>query len=229
MPGFSPLRRVRARYDRWYADAWCKDAFIRSCPPGARLLDVGCGNNSPRYTKEIRPDLVYTGLDVGDYNQAEPAAAFADRYLVVPPERFAAAIEAERGAMDAVVSAHNLEHCLDMPATLAAMAGALAPGGRLFLAFPCEASARFPSRDGCLNFFDDATHRRLPRFDDVLAGLRGAGLEGTVAIPRYRPGVHVLAGLRHEWRSRRERRVLEGTWALWGFESVVWARRGMNR
>lgn len=225
MPGFSPLRRVRARWDRWYADAWCKDAFIRGLPPGARLLDVGCGNNSPRYTKGIRPDLVYTGLDVGDYNQAEPAGAFADRYIVVPPEGFAAAIAAERGAMDAVISAHNLEHCQDMAATLAAMAAALAPGGRLFLAFPCEASARFPSRDGCLNFFDDATHRTLPRFDAVLAALRGAGLEVTVAIRRYRPGVHVLAGVRNEWRSRREQRVMEGTWALWGFESVVWAVR----
>jgi hypothetical protein len=41
-----------------------KLAFLKSLPPGARVLDVGCGNNSPRDAKVLRPDLIYTGLDM---------------------------------------------------------------------------------------------------------------------------------------------------------------------
>lgn len=78
-------------------------------------------------------------------------------YRLAAPEEFALAIS-EFGGMDAVVSLHNIEHCDDPAAVLAAIGRALVPGGRLYLALPCEASARFPRRRGTLNFFDDTTH-----------------------------------------------------------------------
>lgn len=56
---------------------------------------MGCGNNSPRDAKIPRPDLVYTGLDVGYYNQPD-SIRYADAYLPVPPAEFADAIAAHR-------------------------------------------------------------------------------------------------------------------------------------
>lgn len=202
-----------------------KQAFLKSLPSGARVLDVGCGNNSPRDAKVLRPDIVYFGLDVGDYNQQD-SLRYADSYTVVPPAQFAAAIAAHAGNMDAVVSSHNLEHCDDPGAVLRAMAAALRPGGRLFLAFPCEQSVRFPRRRGCLNFFDDATHNTVPRWDAVTHTLQESGLTFRYATRRYRPALLAAAGLVLEpvaWLLARNMPA-GTTWALYGFETIIWGQ-----
>lgn len=204
-----------------------KLAFLKSLPAGAQVLDVGCGNNSPRDAKVLRPDLVYTGLDVGDYNQQD-SIRYADAYIVVPPAEFAGAIAVHEGRMDAVVSSHNLEHCDDPAAVLQAMVRALRPGGSLYLAFPCEASVRFPKRRGSLNFFDDATHNKAPPvWKEVLDTLRAHGVSLLRAHRRYRPWVLAGVGLGLEplaWILGRNMPA-GSTWALYGFESVIWGRR----
>jgi len=224
------LERPLARRLRHAIAAWLrprgKQAFLKSLPPGARVLDVGCGNHSPRDAKIQRPDLVYTGLDVGDYNQQD-ATRYADAYIVVPPAGFAGAIAEHAGRMDAVVSSHNLEHCDDPAAVLAAMVGALRPGGRLFLAFPCEESVGFPHRRGTLNFFDDRTHQAVPRWDAVIATLQAADGSLEFACRRYRPKALAALGLVLEplgWLLGRNMPA-GSTWALYGFETILWVRR----
>ncbi|WP_332826375.1 class I SAM-dependent methyltransferase [Ramlibacter sp.] len=224
------LPRPLALRCRQEAASWLrrrgKQAFLKSLPAGARVLDVGCGNNSPRDAKVLRPDIFYTGLDVGDYNQQD-SLRYADAYAVVPPADFAAAIAAHAGTMDAVVSSHNLEHCDDPAAVLRAMAAALRPRGQLFLAFPCEASVGFPRRRGSLNFFDDATHQAVPRWEPVVQALRAGGVTPVYATRRYRPVPLAAAGLLLEPVSRALGRNMPAgaTWALYGFESIIWGRR----
>ena len=201
-----------------------KNTFIESCPPNARVLDVGCGNNSPVLFKALRPDIYYVGLDVGDHNQSADPNQVADEYIVVEAERFDEAI-AGHGQFDAIVSAHNLEHCNNPGKVLSNMAQALAPGGRVYLSFPSEASLGFPSRDGCLNFHDDPTHNIVPKFDQVCAALRQEGLTIQYAARRYRPLVKSVQGLLVEPLSRARKKVMSGTWALYGFESIIWAAR----
>ena len=200
-----------------------KLAFLKSLPPGARVLDVGCGNNSPRDAKVLRPDLVYTGLDIGDYNQQD-SIRYADAYILVSPAEFAGAICAHGGLMDAVVSSHNLEHCDDPVAVLDAMVAALRPGGRLFLAFPCEESVRFPRRRGSLNFFDDGSHTAIPDWKQVLNTLRTRGVTLDYVCKRYRPTLPASLGLALEPLGWLLRRNMPGgsTWALYGFESIIW-------
>lgn len=204
-----------------------KLAFLASLPHGAKVLDVGCGNNSPRDAKVLRPDLVYTGLDVGDYNQQQDSIRYADRYLLVPPAEFGRAIASRRGEFDAVVSSHNLEHCDEPAAVLHAMVAALRPGGRLFLAFPCEESVGFPSRRGTLNFYDDATHKEVPRWQPVLDTLQRSGAGIDYACKRSRPALLAMLGTALEPVGALLGRNMPGgsTWACYGFESLVWARR----
>lgn len=202
-----------------------RNSFVDLCPPRACVLDVGCGNNSPRAFKQLRPDIHYVGIDVGDCRQETDPLADADEYVIREPGDFVAGIEGLGRRFDAVVSNHNLEHCDDPEGTVRAMARALVPGGRLFMAFPSAASVSFPSRAGCLNFFDDPTHRQVPDFPRVGAVLREEGVEVVFAAARYRPAVKVVQGLLVEPVSALRKRVMGGTQALYGFESVIWARR----
>jgi 2-polyprenyl-3-methyl-5-hydroxy-6-metoxy-1,4-benzoquinol methylase len=202
--------------------------FLKELPPNPRILDIGCGNNSPQRVKGQRPDAVYTGIDVGDHNQTGDSLAHADRYVVARSADFAETMSAfGAGAFDAVISNHNLEHCEAPDAVLAAIGNVLAPGGRLFLAFPSEASVNFPSRKGTLNFFDDPTHRAAPEWTHVLSMLDRMKLKVQKASRRYRPLLPAAVGLLLEpWAAATGRLApLAGTWALYGFESIVWAEK----
>ncbi len=202
-----------------------KMAFIFSIPKSAKVLDVGCGNSSPAITKTARPDLRYTGLDVCDYEQASPASDYSEEYLVVSPENFAAEIAKRPNRYDAVICCHNLEHCTEQDQVLVAMLRSLRKNGTIFLAFPCADSIRFPSREGTLNFFDDKTHTTPPDFSKIIGTLRDEAFKVTFARRRYRPWRLFMIGLVLEPISRRKKKVIRGTWSLYGFESIIWAKK----
>lgn len=204
-----------------------KYAFIAQLPPQARVLDVGCGNNSPARFKLQRPDCGYIGLDVGDYKQKDCPADYADEYVLVEASGFAAAIERYQGQLDAVISSHNLEHCDAPVAVMDAMLACLKPGGKLYLSFPCEESVHFPKRRGNLNFFDDPTHKAVPDWKATLSALKQTGMRIEFCAKRYRPMLLAALGLLFEPISALLRRngIAGSTWSLYGFESVIWAAK----
>ena len=203
-------------------------SFILQLPDHASLLDVGCGNSAPLTAKGLRSDVYYVGLDVKDYNQTEQSKSVADEYHIAEPETFASVIEnLGENRYDAVVSSHNIEHTIAPLDTLRAMCGALKQGGQLYMGFPSEKSAQLPSRAGTLNFHDDPTHVWLPQFDTVIRTLERSGVEIVYQSQHYRPLFSVLVGLVAEPYSAMKGRVAPfyGTWALYGFESVIWGRK----
>jgi SAM-dependent methyltransferase len=201
-----------------------REAFLRSLPRHAKILDVGCGNNSPRYTKQVLSNCHYTGLDIGDYNQIE--SHWADRYIITDPEGFAERILQFGSRFDAVISNHNLEHCNDREKVLEAMLGALNDGGKIYLAFPSEQTVLFPKREGSLNYYDDASHQGLPPdFSAVIRSIERSGCKVEFAAKQYKPVFLYLIGSINERKSREQRRTLRGTWAYYGFESVIHARK----
>jgi len=203
-----------------------KVSFIEKLPKNAKILDVGCGNASPYHTKRQRPDLVYYGIDISNYNQQEPER-YADRYIITPPENFAVAIEEMEGTFDAVISAHNLEHCDDPARVCSAMMKSLKFGGSLYLAFPCEKSISFPKREGTLNFYDDPSHNYLPKYDHIIYSILANGGCIDFSADRYRPVFGFLAGLILEPFGAILKRNMPyaSTWALYGFETIIWATR----
>lgn len=210
---------------KWGERSFCHELKGRS----AKILDVGCGNGSPRRVKMVVPDCYYVGIDVADYNNTNATLAYADEYLLFEPERFAEGIAGLNLKFDAVLSKHNIEHCNHPKETLAAMCGRLKKGGRLYLAFPSEASADFPSRKGTLNFYDDPTHRWLPKYDDVIQQLKANSMEIVFASKQYKPPVFHILGGAMEPISRWKKKALIGiTWAYWGFETVIWAEKKEN-
>ncbi len=107
------------------------------------------------------------------------------------------------------------------------MCGHVKKGGRLYLSFPCEASLHFPRRLGTLNFHDDPTHVTPPSYAAVIDTIRSAGLDIVFGRRHYRPPVPFMLGLLLEPLSFVSKRVmpLRSTWALYGFETVIWAIR----
>jgi SAM-dependent methyltransferase len=201
-----------------------KVSFLCGLAPNAKILDVGCGNDSPYKFKRVLPNCNYTGIDIGDYHQTKPN--LADSYIIARPEDFAGEIAKLSNNFDAVISSHNLEHCSDRAGTLAAMLQSVKPGGVIYLSFPCENSVNFPRRQGTLNYFDDLTHTDTPpNFNDVVSKLINSGFEVKFARKQYRPGVLWLFGIIVEPIAARKRKVLKGTWEYYGFESVIWARK----
>ena len=209
---------------KWYAPH-PKVTFLFSLPNTCRILDVGCGNNSPEFFKSQRPDIYYVGIDIENYNQACNPSVFADEYVLTHPDSFSEAIDKYQGQMDAVISNHNLEHCKDQNAVLSSMINALRPSGQLYLSFPCEESVNFPHRTGCLNFFDDSSHTHVPAWGDVLQTLEKAGCRIDYIAKRYRLIRPALKGLLYEPLSafRRQSMPDGSTWALYGFESIICA------
>ena len=204
-----------------------KDRFIKSLPAGAKVLDVGCGNNSPERVKVQRPDIHYVGIDIADYNQDQYSLRYADEYITANSSDFSQTIASRKAQFDAVISSHNLEHCEHPWDVLTAMLESIKGGGRLYLAFPSEQSVHFPSRRGTLNFFDDASHRFLPPFDAVTGFIEAKGFFIHTVSKRYRPPLLFLAGLLLEPVGflTGKNMPFGSTWALYGFESVIWASK----
>ena len=212
-----------------------KADFILSLPPNARVLDIGCGNNSPMQTKQLRPDIYYVGLDVADYNQSSDPDQFADEYHIVSPETFASTIEQYSEHFDAVISAHNLEHCNEPERVLRAMARCLkSGGGEMYLSFPCEASSYFPKRGFnsiCLNFYDDPTHIYLPNWENTLNILADENIYFEFLAKRYRIAkwyckaiIRELLGM-YIFPKILRRGGEYGVWHLYGFESIIWGKK----
>lgn len=214
-----PVRRVLSRL----VSPLGKNPFIQSIIPNGKVLDIGCGNDSPYIVKTLRPDLHYVGIDVGIYNQTTECNAYADRLLIVAPDEFHAKIAEFSNEFDAVICSHNLEHCNDYLATTAAMISALKTAGKIYISFPCAASVHFPTRKNCLNFYDDPSHVNLIQYTAYLAVLQDLGVDVLFATPRYRPAALFLIGLMCEpfCRLLNKQAPAGGTWALYGFETII--------
>jgi SAM-dependent methyltransferase len=205
-----------------------KISFIkRYIPNKGKVLDVGCGNNSPFRTKSLRPDIRYVGLDVGMCNQIADPSIYADELIITSPEDFASRIAKYTDEFDAVISAHNLEHCNDYEGVLFNMLKSVNGGGYLYLSFPCEDSVNFPSRKGTLNFYDDKTHRNIIRYKSVADTIKNSGFDIVFGRRNYKPFLLYLIGLLCEPVSILLKKVIpcSATWAFYGFETVIIAKK----
>jgi hypothetical protein len=98
-------------------------------------------------------------------------------------------------------------------------------GGRMYLSFPSEASVGFPSRSGCLNYYDDTTHKGgPPDFEAITDILLERGFSILYSARRYRPPLFWTLGLISEPLSKGRVRM-QGTWEYYGFESIIWAQK----
>jgi len=205
-----------------------KVAFISKLPQKAKLFDVGCGNASSNKIKYIRPDLYYIGIDICEYNPANNIKEIADEIIITSPEKFHIEIENRKNHFDAILSAHNLEHCNEPTKVMNAMIESLKKGGVLYLSFPSDVSVNFPSDKIIgLNFFDDPTHNQVINFRDTINYLKSNEMQIIYSAHQYKSFLFYVLGLIVEPFRRLFNIHIStaATWAYWGFESIIIAKK----
>ncbi len=171
-----------------------RTAFLKTLPPGSKVVDIGAGDGSlsvfRKWPAPQRADLElyaysiekgrlfddFKGFEVSDWNASPP--------------------EFDGTIFDAIICAHFIEHIED-PASLAAWASRkLGNDARVYLEWPSPESLALPSRSELEDagvpliisrFDDDHTHRELPDADAVAASLQAKGFSittrGIVRLP----------------------------------------------
>ena len=199
-----------------------KTSFLTKLKKDAKILDVGCGNDSPLIIKKILPNCKYTGLDIVNYNQSKESIKMADNYILTTSENFGKSISEISELFDAVISSHNIEHCEERELVLNNICDRVILGGLIYLTFPSEDTINFPSRNGTLNYFDDKTHLyNPPNYKKILEILKKKNIIPIKKSDKYQPLLMRIYGNLIEPFSSIRNKVYPGTWEKWGFETII--------
>jgi 2-polyprenyl-6-hydroxyphenyl methylase / 3-demethylubiquinone-9 3-methyltransferase len=129
------LNPVRLGFIREAIDRhWPDDAPRRQPLAGKRALDVGCGAGL-LCEPLTRLGAAVTGIDAADANVAAAREHAAGGGLTID-YRCGDIAQMDLGRFDLVTSLEVLEHVADKETFVAALAGALAPGGLMVLSTP---------------------------------------------------------------------------------------------
>ena len=195
-----------------------------------RILDVGCGNNSPSVTKRWFPGCHYSGADIQRYNlDSEDEAAMDEFFLLGADGSGYDAIP--DGSYDFVILNHVIEHMRDPRPVLKMLCAKLKPGALIWIAFPSLRSMILPSSaDETLQFCDDPTHVYVPGVREVANVLLANGVR-VLHAGRSREGLLTTLADSLKLLKRLLARTLtgrfsgRGMWYLLGFEDHVLGQR----
>jgi len=157
-----------ARFEQWYWWHRGRLAIVRRvlgryAPPGARLLDVGCGTGAT--TRALAAAGGAVGMDVGDH-----ALRHARGLGLAVVRASAARLPVRPGTFDVAIALDVLEHLDDDVGAAREILGALRPGGLLV--------ATVPAYPFLWSAHDEALgHRRRYRRAPLRRVLEGAGFE----------------------------------------------------
>jgi SAM-dependent methyltransferase len=193
-----------------------------------RILDIGCGNNSPGTTKHWFPGCHYSGADIEQYHNSEEDLALIDDFYPLRTDGSGySAIP--NNSYDFVILHHVVEHMRDPAPILATVCSKLKPGGYIWIAFPSLRSLSLPSGEGTLQFCDDPTHVYVPGIREISNALLASGVK-VIHAGRSRHFARTLIGVAiFPWALLRKlitgKFSGRGLWYLLGFEDHVFGQR----
>lgn len=209
--------------------------FMRDLPPGATLLDLGCGHfKTLNRLRAQRPDLHYHAVDIMEVSaECPPGVCFATADFDHGPLPF------QDKQFDAVFFCHVLEHLVYPMNAVAELERIVKPGGRIYIEGPSTRALFLPSLSFLrsagpnkaigddLNFFDNFTHVRPLSKRSVHMFLEMAGFEaeklGYVRNP-FKTAISplmVVAGL----LTLKRRWLCVGLWEMAGWSVYAVGRK----
>jgi len=195
-----------------------------------RILDIGCGNNSPSTTKRWFPGCHYAGADIQRYNNSDADVAAMDVFYLLGTDGSGYSAIPD-GSYDLVILNHVVEHLQSPAQVLAVLCAKLKPGGYIWIAFPSLRSLSLPSsEDETLQFCDDPTHVYVPDVREIANVLLANGVK-IVHAGRSREGWLTTLGDVVKLCKRLSRKMFtgrfsgRGLWYLLGFEDHVLGQR----
>ena len=196
-----------------------------------RILDIGCGNNSPSTTKRWFPGSHYSGADIARYNNSDEDTAAIDTFypLGIDGSGYSAIPDS---SYDFIILHHVVEHMKTPAPILATICSKLKPGGYIWIAFPSLRSLSLPSAEGTLQFCDDSTHVYVPDVREVSNVLLSNDVK-VVHAGRSRDFIRTLIGAAIlPWAFLRRlvtgRLSCKGLWYILGFEDHVFGQRRLS-
>lgn len=210
----------------------CPTKFLyfrrRSSEQKLRILDIGCGNNSPSTTKQWFPEAHYSGADIAQYNNNAEDIDMMDSFYLLGVDG-SGYEEIPEASFDYIILHHVVEHMPQPAPILETICTKLKPGGYIWIAFPSLRSLSLPSAEGTLQFCDDPTHVRVPSIQEVSNILLGSGVK-VLHAGRSRSFVRGALGLailpvaliRKAFTGRLSGK---GLWYILGFEDHVFGQR----
>ncbi len=200
---------------------YSKFTFIRKMK-GGKLLDLGCGNNSPSRTKSANSSVFYVGADIDKYNINEKDEAVADELHFFDVETFFDDVITKIDhKFDYIIGAHLIEHLPDKELLFKTIKSKLVKGGLCYITTPDIQTINFPSSKGCLNYYDDPTHVSMPlTFQNVYNLCEKHKLRLVKFKLRNRSVLGFLIGFAMEPFRALFKRNMFLTWLYWGFEDL---------
>lgn len=188
-----------------------------------RILDIGAGPEDGRIAKTLFPAGHFEAINLRSLG-ADQRDAF-DVYHLRDLNKDDLSFLADDG-FDYVISSHTIEHLDDGLRTVGQMCAKVRPGGRIYLEWPSVESKTFPIKGFGLNFYDDDTHLRTFRREEIAAVLTANGFDIDYSGYRriwLRMLISPLLVIRRSLKHRRL--VLYDLWDLTGFCYVIRAVR----
>ena len=230
-PGLSftlldPPPRDREKLLRLYWGFHPRLRFFKTLPERACLVDYGAGPGGLHFWLEWadppRRDLRLIALD-------RRKGEFFDRYhsYVLNPEE-KSSLPPELTGLDAVFLSHVLEHVHEPATLLAAIRGALRPGGRAYFELPTPATLALPPQAevwkrgikiSTLQFRDDPTHLRTWPLDELHQMMERSGLRvlesGVISMPWFEDPLFTLGYLAKDPELTTYAVWLRTRWCQW--------------
>jgi len=210
----------------------CPTKFLyarrRLSSPALRILDIGCGNNSPSTTKHWFPGCHYSGADIEQYNNDDKDIGVIDDFYLLGTDGSGYSAIPD-SSYDFIILHHVVEHMMTPAPILAAICSKLKPGGYIWIAFPSLRSLSLPPAQGTLQFCDDPTHIYVPDVREISNLLLANGVK-VLHAGRSRDFVRTLIGAAIlPWallkRLMTGRLSGKGLWYILGFEDHVFGQR----
>ncbi|HOP50241.1 MAG TPA: class I SAM-dependent methyltransferase [Ignavibacteriales bacterium] len=190
-----------------------------------KLLDVGCGNHSPKVTKNYFPNCEYYGIDKQLYNLNNEDLSLMKKFynFELTPENLK---EIPDNFFDVIIMNHIIEHLQNGLEILSILTKKLKSSGYLYIEYPSPKSLTLPSLNGTLHFCDDPTHVKLYHLIDIVNTLLDNNLKIIKAgTRRDKVGILLFPIIIIVKLLRKEVLAGQGIWDILGFAEFVYAQK----